>query len=317
MNDDVTRYYDANTRGFIRFGRGGRSTGAIHRALNAPGVTTQEDALHYVHRQILEILGSEGIVDPGRTAVDRKAATVPSGEGPPSGGDLPRIVDLGCGIGGSIRWFLSRLAADFAGLTLSRVQAETAKELLAEVVTPTPTTRARVFHGSFNDEAAIDAIADWLGEADAVYMIESYNHGSSAGDTLTQARRLLRPGGTLIIVDDLPTDTLRAGTAIDPRISRWRDEFVRGWHVHTFESETSLREAAATVGFTHRVTVDMSTYVVVDRLRDRLIRLVAGPARLVGASSEWWDNIRGGNALQQLEKAGYMEYKLIVFRNDG
>ena len=56
MSDGVTRYYDGNTRSFLRFGRGGRATGAIHRALRAPGVRTQEDALNYVHHLIAEEL---------------------------------------------------------------------------------------------------------------------------------------------------------------------------------------------------------------------------------------------------------------------
>lgn len=305
MTDDVTRYYDANTRGFIRFGRGGRSTGAIHRALRAPGVHTQAEALHYVHTVILQILQDQNVV-PGGGAV---------GENTLSGGDAQlRIADLGCGVGGSIRWFASRLTGRFAGLTLSAVQAETAAEILQRE-TGYP-ERARVFRGSFTDQRVIDEVREWLGTADAVYMIESYNHGTSATETLKMVRRLLRPGGILIIVDDLPSDALR-DRRHDRRVDRWREEFIRGWHVHTFESETSLREIAAAEGFDHLRTIDLSEYVVVDRIRDRLIRLIAGPARLFGASSQWWDNVRGGNALQQLEKSGYMEYKVIAFRNAG
>jgi SAM-dependent methyltransferase len=443
VTDDVTRYYDANTRGFIRFGRGGRSTGAIHRALRAPGVRTQAEALHYVHNVILRLLEEEKIVSVGASSevysrgassskgsaptgvatpaagpgsdasgsgAERDASSkggAPSGyatpaagtgsdaptsgttpvadtgsdasarsteSAPSTGGPPPRVADLGCGIGGSIRWFASRIAGDFVGLTLSSVQAKVAEELLALPVesptplgspeptgssgpigspgptgspgqatptgystspgptgstghatpaghskSPRPTVspgRARVFQGSFTDGDSIDTLREWLGAADAVYMIESYNHGASAEETLVMIRRLLRPGGVLIIVDDLPTDALRNGRG-GKRIDRWRDEFIRGWHVHTFESETSLREIAESVGMEHLRTVDLSDYVVVDRVRDRLIRLIAGPARLVGLSSQWWDNVRGGNALQQLEKAGYMEYKVIAFRNVG
>ena len=60
--------------------------------------------------------------------------------------------------------------------------------------------------------------------------------------------------------------------------------------------------------------MDLSAYVVVDRPRDYLLRLAAGPAAVLGLNSTRWQNIRGGNALQYLEKAGLMEYRLLTLR---
>jgi hypothetical protein len=41
--DDVARYYDANTRRFLRLGGGGQMA-AIHRPIWAPGVQTAGQA---------------------------------------------------------------------------------------------------------------------------------------------------------------------------------------------------------------------------------------------------------------------------------
>ena len=43
-------------------------------------------------------------------------------------------------------------------------------------------------------------------------MIESFVHGSDAATTLAAVAEVMRPGGVLIVCDDLPTDDLLAMT---------------------------------------------------------------------------------------------------------
>ena len=48
----VRRYYDRHTSAFVAFGQG---TGAIHRAVWAPGVGSRTAAFHYVDDEIASL----------------------------------------------------------------------------------------------------------------------------------------------------------------------------------------------------------------------------------------------------------------------
>src|SRR5882724_11110462 len=156
-NDDVRAYYDANTRSFLRFGQG-RGTGTIRRAIWAPGVSNREDAFHFVDAEIARRL------DLGR----RPGA---------------RIVDLGCGIGGSLVWLAERFDIEATGVTLSPVQAGIAREWVGSrtgQLRGSVTIVARDFHDFIPSEPEDAAIA-----------IESFVHVPDAGQFFQQLRRYM------------------------------------------------------------------------------------------------------------------------------
>ena len=95
----IRRYYDRQTAGFLALGQGGGEA-AIHRAGWGPGVTTLEEAFHFVEDQIAEGLSR---LDPGDDAA------------------TPHVVDLGCGVCGSLTYLASRLPIRATRITLSSV----------------------------------------------------------------------------------------------------------------------------------------------------------------------------------------------------
>lgn len=115
MPNVIRRYYDANTRLFLRFGSSAE-TAAIHRALWLPGITRLADALSAAHDLILG--EARGL------------------------GDSPRLLDLGCGVGAALFDLLARLSASGVGLTISPVQAR----LAARHAPPT----ARILEADFH-----------------------------------------------------------------------------------------------------------------------------------------------------------------------
>ena len=86
-------YYDANTKGFLRWGHGGQHL-AIHRAVWGPGVRDRTQAFHFVHDLIADLARSEG---------------------------SEALLDLGCGVGGSMIYLAGLLDLPFSGLTISGV----------------------------------------------------------------------------------------------------------------------------------------------------------------------------------------------------
>lgn len=285
MQDDVAEYYNRNTASFLRFGRGSRTSGAIHRALWGPGVTSQGAALDYIHTRIITAL-QEHIPDSSRPL---------------------RLADLGCGVGASMERISRALEAEVSGVTLSSVQ-----QTLAEARCRTNGLACRVLAGDFTDPEVLTELTE-PGLLDAVWMIEAYNHANDGDALLSGIAGALRPGGILVICDDFPDKQLIAGP-LTRRETRWRREFLTGWHVHTFWSPEMLREKAEKHGLTLVGSEDHSNYAAVDRPRDIAIRALMAPARLCNLQSPAWDNMRGGNALQQLSKRHLISYGMKLFR---
>jgi tRNA1(Val) A37 N6-methylase TrmN6 len=103
---EVRRYYDANTEAFVRHGEGG-GLGAIHRAVWGPGVTTRDHAFRYVDDLILRQLDTLSL--PGTA----------------------HVLDLGCGVGGSLAYLAQQRPIRGTGITLSPVQASLGRQRLA------------------------------------------------------------------------------------------------------------------------------------------------------------------------------------------
>ena len=315
MNLDVRNYYDRNTRSFLRFGRGNGATGAIHRELWAPGVGSHIEALHYIHRRIAAAFVEAGVASPRPESRD-------DGNGRRT---RVHLADLGCGVGAGTAWISRHLEARVSGVTLSAVQAHMGSEAIAR---RGEARRRRIIQGDFTSSSTFGTLADW-GTLDGAWMIESFNHADDAEALFRHLNGHMKSGGILAVCDDLPApslfERLASSTSVERyrrfapegtsrRHRRWIEEFRRGWHVHTFLSSKALETLAREHGFERYAIHDLSAYVALDRPRDLLVRLAAGPAAVLRLRGGVWDNIRGGNALQQLAKRGLMRYELCLFR---
>ena len=163
----VQRYYDRHTAAFLRYGQGG-GAGAIHRAVWGPGVENRAAAFHYVENCIADQL----------RAIRSAAAE-------------PTVVDLGCGVGGSLCHLAARLPIRGVGVTLSPVQARLADERIRAAGLQ---DRIRCLEGDYADPG-LD-----LPAADLAYAIESFAHGPDPIAFFAQCARIVRPGGLLCIL---------------------------------------------------------------------------------------------------------------------
>lgn len=275
--EQVRRYYDRHTSEFVALGQGG-DLGAIHRAVWGPGTQSRDDAFRYVEDQIEKQLRP--------IAAQQQAIT-------------PHVVDLGCGIGASLCRLAEHTDIRGTGVTLSPVQARLAERRIAE---RRLSDRVRCLEGDFCDLPSGCEIAD------LVYAIESFVHGPDPARFFAHCARIIRPGGLLIICDDMKRPS--AGPAADRTVER----FCRGWHINSLLQPSELRQLATTAGFEHRSTIDLTSYLELGRPRDKAIALLVGLVGWIPAISERLDHLVGGSALQTCLARRWVGYELAVFR---
>lgn len=271
---DVRRYYDANTRIFVRHGQGG-TLGAIHRAVWGPGVTDRARAFHYVDDLVGREIDSLGL--------DRPV----------------HVLDLGCGIGASLTYLAAQRDIRGMGVTLSPVQADVGQ---ARVAALGVTDRVRIQEGDYC------ALPVELADVDLAYAIESFVHGPSPERFFAEAARVLRPGGLLIVCDDVRT------AAQDPQAAATIARFQRGWHVNSLLTLSALHEQASRAGFVQVTTTDLTPYLELNRPRDRAIALLAAVVSWMPRVSTRLAPLVGGSALQRGLTRGWIAYHFAVFR---
>jgi cyclopropane fatty-acyl-phospholipid synthase-like methyltransferase len=214
------------------------------------------------------------------------------------------VIDAGCGLGGTIFYLHRRLGGQYDGLTLSAAQqAHAAAE-----------ARRRGIGGDcrFHRRSYDDDLRDLApGGADLVVAIESLAHAPDPARTISNLARLLRSGGCLAVVDDVPDDAL---VDDDADYAGFRE----GWCVPAIMPARKLAAALAGAGLVVEHDEDLTARVALRR-EDELDRLVRtnrrwrGPARVIGART-LVDALHGGLMLERLYRRGVIRYRFVLAR---
>jgi SAM-dependent methyltransferase len=263
----LAAYYDDLAR-FTRLAR--RNAGlSVHRRLRGPdGVASAQ----VVHDRLLAALR------PARGA---------------------RLLDAGCGLGGTCFDWHARVGGDTVGLTVSPAQVARAGAEAAR----------RGIAGSCRFQLmSYDADLRGLGTFDAVIAIESLAHAADPASTVANLARALRPGGRLAVVDDMPAASLAAD---DADLAAFR----AGWHCPSLAGAEEMRAIIARAGLAVVHDEDLSPLVPqrAPRQLARLLRLNRWLRVLpVRAMRRVLDGHHGGLMLERLYRRGLMHYRLIV-----
>jgi SAM-dependent methyltransferase len=223
---------------------------------------------------------------------DVLAAALPS----PLGG---RVLDAGCGLGGTMLDLAARGPATFVGLTLSEQQAAVARRAAAKAG-----LAARI------DVRVESYDAPPAGPFDVVIAIESLAHSANPPMTVAALAARLAPGGWLAIVDDVPKPEARG--------SRDLAVFQSGWRLPALPSAAELHAALVGGGLALASDQDLTgevrprTLAAIARLENfnrALYRVVPAPGLRA-----LLDSYHGGLALERLYRRGLMSYRLVLAR---
>ncbi|HUR33350.1 MAG TPA: methyltransferase domain-containing protein [Vicinamibacterales bacterium] len=274
MSTGVATYYDRLGRWnavarVIGYG-GGRSALTVHRALADPRANGRPTFTRLHDVLIAQLAGLRA----------------------------PRVLDAGCGLGGTMLALAQALGAQCTGVTLSASQAATANEAAA---------RAGLASSVHALVQSYDAPPD--GPFDLIVAIESLAHSADPARSLQALAGVLAPSGRLVVVDDMPEAVARGSADLAL--------FQTGWQCPVLWSARDIQDAMRGCGLTCEIDVDLTSEVrprsrgVIAALSvlNRLARSIPSPA---------WRQVlnahQGGLALERLLRNGWVRYRLLVAR---
>lgn len=275
----VAKYYEHNTRRFLRFGAG-TANGAIHRGIWLPGVRTAADATDGIHRLLMHRLQSR--------------------LGPES-----HLLDLGCGVGVTMTRLAVALNTQVTGVTLSALQARLAQQRFQENHLE---KQCRVICGDF---AALPEAPRY----DAMVAIEAVAHADQHAALFAHWAARLKPGGLLLLCDDWLTLQDRDS----PDKERCVAQFRRGWRLGPLQTLAEVQASCAAAGLRLIEHQDLTPYLRLQRPRDRLLEGLRWGAELLPrlghtvGGMPWVGSLIGGAALCRALHHGWLSYGLLVF----
>lgn len=279
MTQTVRRYYDQNTRLFLRIGSTPGAQ-AIHRALWPEGTRRLDDALNisnqYLLDEALNVIRRDGLRE-------------------------IHLADLGCGVGGTLLFLLEklRLPAHGLGVTISPLQARLGARALRE---------RGWEHACAISEAdfqALPAVACF----DLAYAVESAVHAPDPACFYSEASRILRPAGRLVVIDDFLGET----SAPDPVAHRQLEAYRSGWHTPGLISSTKAVSLARAGGLRLLADRDLTSLLRLRPLPDRLAGFLLAAGRRLPPVHSILPSMLGSLALQQCLQRGLLHYRLLVF----
>ena len=157
-----------------------------------------------------------------------------------------KVLDAGCGIGGSSIFLAEKIGCHVTGISLSEKQVNKAKELAIKknVETKTDFKVMNYCATSFPNESF-----------DIVWGCESICYADDKEQFIKEAWRLLKPGGRVVVADGFVTDFKNNDHST---IRNWLD----GWQVNYLESPERFQQFMRSAGFKNISFSDISKFTV-------------------------------------------------------
>ena len=219
---------------------------------------------------------------------------------------VQRVLDLGCGVGGSLFYLGRRLprVRSFTGTSLSPRQIKSARRRI-------PEAQKGRFH--FEEGCFLQLPAERF-KADFAYSIEAFAHGPDPGAFFGVQAGVLPAGGRLAIIDDFLSDE-RHTAGRPARHGRLLGIYRRNWLLPGLRSLGALKSLAAEKGLRLIKDQNLTPYLRLGRPRDKAISLLV---KLFGSWMErdtYLRSLLGGDARQKCYRESLIHYRLLVFEN--
>lgn len=279
-NKDIARYYD-NTRFDYAVIWQSPLAAALHYGYWTPGTRTLSGALKE------------------QTRTMARAAQIRAGD---------RILDAGCGIAGPACLLAREWDAHVTGITLSETQLEAGRRRVRRHGLQ---HRVHLHTGDYLDTGYEDQTFD------VVWAQESACYARDKRDLIREARRILRPGGRLVVADGFASE--RQGDQAEQQLMRtWLD----GWKVPNLTTLERFASDATAEGFRDVRTWDMTEQALPSARRLHNAAKLLHPAHRAGTAlglrgAEQAGNIEAAHAQYLALRRGLWKYGMIVATREG
>jgi tocopherol O-methyltransferase len=203
-----------------------------------------------------------------------------------------RILDAGCGVGGSARYLARRFDAEALGVTLSPVQEEAARKYTREAGL---------------EEQVEFRVQDLMtlrpedGPFDLIWSMESAEHIADKKAMMTNFHKLLAPGGRLLLTTWCHRDPPPPLIAKEEKLLR---KIYAIYNLPPMVSTARLHELAEQAGFQAVTTDDWSPAVA--PFWGDVIRSAMGLRNFSLLLQSGWSTIKGAWAMQYMRQ-GYRQ----------
>ena len=210
-----------------------------------------------------------------------------------------RVLDAGCGVGGSSIFLSKKYRCDVVGITLSEKQALTARSNAqkAGVASSVSFHTMDYTQTSFEDQSF-----------DVIWGIESICHAPNKEDFIKEASRLLKKGGRIVIADGFSAqDTYTA------RDHHLMDRWLKGWGVSSLETINAFERHLHNHKFQNINFSNVTNYVWPSAKK---LYLYSWPGIVLSKMGEWFglrnraqtENLHGARCHYKALKKGLWQY---------
>lgn len=159
-----------------------------------------------------------------------------------------KVLDAGCGVGGSCLWLARKRHAKMTGINITRKQLERARKLadnqgLSDMI--------EYKEASFLDTGFDDNTFD------VVWGMEAVCYAEDKKEFLKEAYRVLKPGGKIAVADGFLNDI-----DPDPKHKQMLNDWLDGWAVPNLWGKNRFEQDLKDVGFKNIDFTDGSKNVV-------------------------------------------------------
>lgn len=223
IKDKVHRYYHATTEDYLKY--------------------YQTDWHHHMHYGFDRDLPRGGNPTEHMVRYMAGLAALKNGD---------RLLDAGCGVGGSSIFLARTMGCRCVGITLVESQGRLAKRFAAASAQKEPgSPLARFIVNDFH------APAFKPGAFDVVWALESFDHAVDKEAWVATMYAMLRPGGRLVVADGF-----RGTKPSDPVQAQSYASFLAGWAVPHLCSPEEMEAYGARAGFDLAHAEDISADVL-------------------------------------------------------